>query len=404
MMQFLYLAFIKVVEWLLPLVAKLSSNPKLKAFTEGRKKTFEHLQLPSHPERYWFHCASLGEFEQARPVMESIKLSNPESSLVISFFSPSGYDQKKDYALAEAVFYLPLDTPYNAKRLIALLQPKAVFFIKYEIWYFMLKALFKKNIPVYLISANFRKGQYIFSFWGAWLFKLLKGYKTIFLQNKTSFDLLQSKGLTNIELNGDTRYDRVFDNSQKVKENANIAIFKNNIPLLILGSSWPKEESILLDYLKGNITSPLRIIIAPHDISDKHIREIQKQFEDFKPVLYTEFNSPESSDLMILNTIGHLASAYNYADIAFIGGGFTGQLHNILEPLSFGAPVVTGPIHHKFPEAEMARQAGVLFEIHSSDDLAKILSTINYQALKPNAENFIMDRKGATQSILNTLN
>lgn len=403
MMQFLYLVFIKVVEWLLPVVSKFSSNPKIKAFVEGRKTIFNQLQLPPHPERYWFHCASLGEFEQARPVMESIKQNKPSASIVVSFFSPSGYEQTKNYSLAEVVFYLPLDTPANARKLISAIQPKAVFFIKYEIWFFILKTLFRNNIPVYLISANFRKGQYILSIWGLWLFKLLKGYKTIFLQNKASYDLLKNKGLNNIALSGDTRYDRVFDNSQRIKENANIAAFKNNLPLLILGSSWPKEEEILLQYLKNNESIPFTIIIAPHDISDKHISDIQLQFAEYNPVLYTAYNSSEVSKVMILNTIGHLASAYYYADFAFIGGGFTGQLHNILEPLSFGVPVITGPIHLKFPEAEMAKKEGVLFEIQSADDLKKMLSTINYKGLKQDAANFIFSRKGATLSILEAL-
>ncbi len=412
-MHILYFLFVKKVELLLPIVAFFSWNKKLKLFVEGRKDLFARIKLSDNPNRYWFHCASLGEFEQAKPVIELLKEKNPETSIVISFFSPSGYEQRKDYELAEYVFYLPLDTPANAEKLVALIKPKAVLFVKYEIWYFCLKSLFKHKIPVYLISANFRKEQGIFSIWGKWLFNLLPQYTQIFVQNKTTFELLKRKGLTNITMSGDTRYDRVIQNAENIKENEIIASFKGVAPLLILGSSWPAEEDILDRYLERilkdklkpveNIKQHYKIIIAPHDISERHIKSIMEKFNLHEPFLYTGKQPYPNSNLMIMNTIGHLASAYYYADVAFVGGGFTGQLHNILEPLSFGVPVITGPVHTKFPEAQMAKNSGVLFETTDASSFNNNLNIIEQNRLNDKARLFIGNHSGATAMVLNAI-
>lgn len=410
-MPILYFLFVKTAELLLPVIAFVSKNKKITLFTEGRKNLFANLSLPYHPKRFWFHCASLGEFEQARPVIEKLKHLDSETSIVISFFSPSGYEQKKHYDLADTVIYLPLDTPSNARKLVRAIQPTVVVFIKYEIWYFHLKELFSKNIPAYLISAHFRSGQGIFTIWGKWLFRLLPQYKQIFLQNKTSFELLKNKDLNNITLSGDTRYDRVLQNAENVKKNETIAGFKGNGQLLILGSSWPAEEDILLQYLDskpdyktattGSLKDRYKIIIAPHDINDKHISEIREKFRNYLPELYTEFNHFTSSgNLIILNTIGHLASAYYYADVAFIGGGFTGQLHNILEPMAFGVPLITGPVHEKFPEAGMAKAEGLLFETTDGTTFAQILDTYRQNSLKEKTKTFVRHHTGATDIVI----
>lgn len=402
-MPLLYLLVVKIAQLLLPLAAGISSSKKLKLFVQGRKHLFDQINLEPHAERYWFHCASLGEFEQARPVMEAIKKQKPQVSIVVSFFSPSGYEYRKNYALADKVFYLPLDTPSNAGQLLKCIKPAKVFFVKYELWYFILNAVHKKGIPAYLISANFRDNQFVFSFAGTWLFKTLKGFNTIFVQNESTLQLLQKKGISNAILTGDTRYDRVYDHSRHVNPDPALKAFKQNKPLLILGSSWPREEQILLDGLQKNSGIPYKIIIAPHDISLPHITAIQKQFAHLQPELFTEYNGASDTPLMILNTIGHLAGAYALADYAFIGGGFTGQLHNILEPLSFGAAVITGPIHHKFPEAEEAKNAGVLFEINTGADLALQLSLIPSETLKGKAAEFVHNRTGATDKIIKTI-
>ncbi len=402
-MRHLYFIAIKLVEWLLPIYTLLINKPKLKLFIEGRKQTLLLPNLPTHQKRYWFHCASLGEFEQARPVIETLKKKDQTVSIVITFFSPSGYELRKDYALADAVFYLPLDTPSNAAKIIAKINPTQVIFIKYEIWYFLLKALFNQGIPVYLISANFRADQKLFGIFGAWLFKLLPQYKHIFLQNKAAFELLQSKGLENISISGDTRFDRVIENAKQVKANEIIETFKANKPLLILGSSWPKEESILLEYLENNPTPPFKIIIAPHDISINRIEDILKKFKTYQPQLYTNFDANNAQSILILNTIGHLASAYHYANMAFIGGGFTGQLHNILEPLSFGVPVLAGPNHQKFPEANLANASGVFFNIINAAEFELSLQKILENDLKAKSIDFIDASSGATDLVVKAI-
>lgn len=372
-MQFLYLIVVRCVGFLLPVIAVFVKKGKFKEFVDGRRLQSRRLDLPKRTRRYWFHCASLGEFEQARPVMEKLKSEDPDCGIIISFFSPSGYRQKHNEALADAVLYLPLDTPSNARRFIEMIKPDVAVFVKYEIWYFHLKELAKRNIPVYLVSAVFRPGQYLFSFWGKWLYNLLPGYKTIFLQDEGSFELLEKKGLRNIKLSGDTRYDRVRQNALSVKENTIIRDFKANKPLLLLGSSWPAEEDILLHYLDSGNANDLNIIIAPHDISDAHVNEICNKFSKYHPALYTGYPSDKQTSLMVLNTIGHLASAYFYADVAFIGGAFGKGLHNILEPLTFGVPVIFGPNYAKYPEAYKAMESQVAISISEYDGFSSAM-------------------------------
>ena len=256
---------------------------------------------------------------------------------------------------------------------------------------------------MYLISANFRADQKLFGIFGAWLFKLLPQYKHIFLQNKAAFELLQSKGLENISISGDTRFDRVIENAKQVKANEIIETFKANKPLLILGSSWPKEESILLEYLENNPTPPFKIIIAPHDISINRIEDILKKFKTYQPQLYTNFDANNAQSILILNTIGHLASAYHYANMAFIGGGFTGQLHNILEPLSFGVPVLAGPNHQKFPEANLANASGVFFNIINAAEFELSLQKILENDLKAKSIDFIDASSGATDLVVKAI-
>jgi 3-deoxy-D-manno-octulosonic-acid transferase len=398
-MPFLYLVVVKIVSFLLPLAALFSKSGKISDFINGRRKPYPLLPAKIS-KRYWFHCASLGEFEQARPVMEQLKSSDPGSSIVITFFSPSGYNQKKDFPLADAVIYLPLDTPSNARKLIHYLQPDAAIFVKYEIWYFHLKALFDQKIPVYLISASFRSKQFLFSAAGRWLFKLLPKYHSIFLQDQKSYELLKKKGLKNIIVSGDTRYDRVKQNALNVTQNAVIKTFKASHPLLIMGSSWPEEEDILLHYLETNPESPLRIVIAPHDISQGHIDDINKKFKKYRPTLYTDKVQRFDSQILVLNTIGHLASAYTYADLAFVGGAFGKGLHNILEPLAFGAPVIFGPHYAKYPEAYKAIEHQVGISIKDQEEFAKALDLFSRHENVSKCIDFINQYGGATDLVV----
>lgn len=409
-MKWLYLLGVKIIQAILPIVVLWIKNEKFRAFVDGRKLKFKPLEKVEN--RIWFHCASLGEFEQARSLIEMIKKGNNESSIVISFFSPSGYIPKKDYPLADLVFYLPIDTPENAKSIIEKIKPTIVIFVKYEIWYFHLKLLFKQNIPVFLISATFRQNQYIFSLFGKWLFNLLPQYNAVFLQDNKSYHLLENKGLKNIFLTGDTRFDRVLENAKNVNENLKIAQFKSDSFLLVLGSSWAQEEEILYNSLPALYHLNFKVLIAPHDISEDHLQKIENQFKEYGISRYTQ-NDNTNNKLLILDTIGHLASAYYYANLALIGGGFTGALHNILEPLAFGVPVVCGSKFDKFPEAKLAREAKVLFPIILTEDNNDLLQnyisqlmpikSIENRKLYFKCKKFITENAGATQKVYSAI-
>lgn len=407
MMRFLYLGLVHLVEWLLPIAAKLTGNEKLKSFVDGRKQP-----LPQIPEkksnRYWFHCASLGEFEQAVPVMERIKQSDSNVQIIVTFFSPSGYEQRKKHPLVDVVLYLPLDTPSNAVKLLNVLQPDAAIFVKYEIWYYLLTELKHRRIPVYLLSAVFRKDQFILSWPGKWLFEVLPDYKKIFLQDKQSVEWLEKRGLKNIEYTGDTRYDRVKQNALKVKTNEIIAQFKGNDKLLVLGSSWPAEEKIIRELRENEKLKDYKIMIAPHDVSDAHISEIIELFGSDQTERYTQYKS-EGKKVLILDTIGHLSSAYFYSDVSFIGGAFGKGLHNILESLAFGSPVIFGPNYEKYPEAHTSMHAQVAMSIHNSESFMKAFKffTENEECtplqVKTKCIDFVNWNSGATEKVIKTL-
>ena len=373
MMAVLYRIFTSIVALLLPVVALFVKKGKFKDFVVGRREQNIDEILPKNGRRYWFHCASLGEFEQARPLIEALKSENASNSIVITFFSPSGYNQRSNYPLADEVLYLPLDTMSNARKLIRHLQADVAIFIKYEIWYCHLKALQEKDIPVFLVSAVFRKNQFLFTALGSWLLDVLKQFKMIFLQDKNSFELLEARGLKNIKLSGDTRYDRVKQHALNVRTNDVIANFKGNSPLLILGSSWQEEEKLALEFLKDKLFDQFKLIIAPHDISENHVDEIIQNCKTSGCFKYTEAQVNSSDRVMVLNTIGHLSSAYHYADIALIGGGFGRGLHNILEALAFGVPVIFGPEVTTFPEAALAMHSEVAISIKDYETFKKAI-------------------------------
>jgi 3-deoxy-D-manno-octulosonic-acid transferase len=381
---------------------------------KGKTKQFLEAQLQSIPSepleknglRYWFHCASLGEFEQARPLMEALKSKNSSNSIVVTFFSPSGFQQRHNYALADLVMYLPLDGPKAARKTLNYLQADVAIFVKYEIWYFYLKALFKRKTPVYLISAVFREKQFLFSNLGKFLFKLLPQYTGIFVQDKNTLELLKAKGLNNVFLSGDTRYDRVKQLSNLAQKNDRIEQFKGDKQLVILGSSWPEEERILHAFYLKNKDHNYKFLIVPHDVSEGHINDIANRFSEYNPQLYTNTEIAESN-IMVLNTIGHLASAYLYADMAFIGGAFGKGLHNILESLAYGVPVMFGPNTEKYPEANLALVAGVAKQVHNltdfEDALSHFLKSSEKLQYRLACESFIEVNSGATEMVLSAI-
>ena len=379
---------------------------KTKQFLEAQLQSIPSVPLEKNGLRFWFHCASLGEFEQARPLMEALKSKNANNSIVLTFFSPSGYQQRQNYPLADLVMYLPLDGPRAAKKTITYLQADVAIFVKYEIWYFYLKALFKQKIPVFLISAVFRKKQFLFSNLGKFLFRLLPQYSGIFVQDKNTLELLKAKGLNNVFLSGDTRYDRVKQLSSMAQTNQKIGQFKGDRQLIILGSSWPEEERILHAFYQKNHDHKYKFLIVPHDVSDGHIADIVNRFYDYHPQLYTE-NEMAESNVMVLNTIGHLASAYLYADMAFIGGAFGKGLHNILEALAYGVPVVFGPNIEKYPEAAMALAAGVAKQVRDLADfenaLLYFIESREAQSYTMACKSFIKENSGATEMVLKAI-
>lgn len=405
-MRFLYFILSQLVQGLLPVANWFIQSGKSKTFIEAQRKKIPSTSLIKKGKRYWFHCASLGEFEQARPVIEALKKQSESNSIVITFFSPSGFQQRKDYPLADVVMYLPIDGPNNAKDLIAYLQADAVVFVKYELWYFYLNALFKKGTPVYLISAVFRKNHFIFKPWGRFIGNLLPKFSGIFVQDKNSLDCLQARGLKQVFLSGDTRYDRVMQLAKLADSNPIIERFKGQNKLIILGSSWPEEEQIIQAYLQKNTIQTYKILIAPHDISEQHIQEIKTRFTQEKVKLYTEVDKG-ASDILILNTIGHLASAYLYADFAFIGGGFGKGLHNILEALSYGVPVVFGPQVDKYPEANLSIEAGIAQVVSNLNEFEQALKSVMIQSesgtIQLACKDFIAQQSGATEMVLNVI-
>ncbi len=379
---------------------------KTKQFLEAQLKSIPSVPLEKNGLRFWFHCASLGEFEQARPLMEALKSKNATNSIVLTFFSPSGYQQRHNYPLADLVMYLPLDGPRAAIKTVHYLQADVAIFVKYEIWYFYLKALFKQKIPVFLISAVFREKQFLFSNLGKFLFRLLPQYSGIFVQDKNTLELLMAKGLNNVFLSGDTRYDRVKQLSNMAQENDKIAQFKGGQLLIILGSSWTEEERILHAFCLKNPNHKYKILIVPHDVSEAHIADIVNRFMAYNPQLYTDGIETESN-VMVLNTIGHLASAYLYADMAFIGGAFGKGLHNILEALAYGVPVVFGPHTEKYPEAELAIRAGIAMRVSNVTDFenahAIFLEGNEIQSSRLACKRFIEENSGATEMVLKAI-
>ncbi len=322
------------------LLAKIAAlfNEKARFFVNGRKNWQKKLaEKTDKNARYiWIHCASLGEFEQGRPIIEEIKKQFPELKIALTFFSPSGYEIRKNYDLADLVMYLPADTKQNARDFISTLNPEKVFFVKYEFWYFYISELKRKNIPLFIVSAIFRENQQFFKNtpWGKWYRKMLFQFEHIFIQNETSAQLLKSVGLHNYTVSGDTRFDRVAAIAKSSKKIPIVEKFRENSPLLIAGSTWKPDEELLSEYI--NKSSGAKFIIAPHEVSEANINRLLQLLK--KPVArFSQIeNVPvENLDVIIIDSIGLLSSLYRYGNLAYIGGGFGVGIHNILEAATF---------------------------------------------------------------------
>ena len=384
-------------------------KPKAKLWIQGRKDLLRTLEneIKNNDEIYWFHCASLGEFEQGKPIIDRLKIKNKHCKIIITFFSPSGYEARKEYEHADWVYYLPIDTPKNARQFLDIVQPQQAFFIKYEFWFNYLYELKQRGIPTYLISGIFRKDQLFFKWYG-FLHKKMLGYFTyFFLQNADSKELLATISITNTTVSGDTRLDRVYENSLQPKSLPLIEQFKENKKVIILGSSWRKEEEIIAEYIQSS-KKEFKFIIAPHDINTQHIEAIKKLLKnDYICYSAMEEVHTSSKKVLIIDNIGLLSHIYQYTDIALIGGGFKNALHNILEPASFNNAILFGPQHDKFPEAQELIKTGGAYQINDLDDLIGVINRLtlenNLEETQTKASDYIKNGIGATKIIFNNL-
>ncbi|MCF6181897.1 glycosyltransferase N-terminal domain-containing protein [Lutibacter sp.] len=409
-MYFIYNIVVVVAQFLLKIIAIF--NSKISLFIKGRKETFFKLeQAISKKDRvFWFHCASLGEFEQGRPIIECLKKENPAIKIVITFFSPSGYEIRKNYKVADVVCYLPLDTKKNVQLFLDAIHPELVFFVKYEFWPNYLKELKKRNIETLLISGIFRQNQIFFKWYGGWMRNSLKAFSYFFVQDKNSKKLLNTIHFENVTVSGDTRFDRVFEITKQNNELDFINKFIDNHKVLVAGSTWKDDELMLINYINNEASEEDKFIIAPHNIHSEDIQKLKNEIK--KPtVLYSEMEHKNLKDfqVFIIDTVGILTKIYSYATIAYVGGGFTKTgVHNVLEPATFGVPILIGPNYNKFKEAIELVKSKSCFVVNNSEKLSVHLKNLFLQnetrKLAGNvAKKYIEERTGATDKILKYL-
>ena len=408
-MLFLYNLILLFASQLVKLLALF--NPKMKLFVDGRKGVFEKIREKINPtdKTIWFHAASLGEYEQGLPVIEQIKIKYPEHKIVVTFFSPSGYEVRKNNTVADLTIYLPLDTKHNAQLFVELVHPEMVFFIKYEFWPNYLNELKKRTIKTYLISGIFRENQAFFKGYGGFYRNALNTFDYFFVQNENSKKLLQSIGFTNVKISGDTRFDRVVSILERDNSLDFIEQFKDQKTTIVIGSSWLKDESLLVNYI-NSASADLKFIIAPHNIHKPEIDKLQTLITK-KTILFSEKENQNLNEfqVFIIDTIGILTKIYSYADIAYVGGGFGKPgVHNILEPATFGVPIVIGPNYSHFAEATALVHQGGCVSISNQKELNEALDNLisneDIQHEKGHiCETFVQMNKGATVTILQNI-
>ena len=404
-MHFIYHILLNIVWFGLHVVALF--NAKIKLFVRGRKQTFSILEdkLTSADKTIWMHVASLGEFEQGLPILERLRAQYPNHKLVLSFFSPSGYEVKKNTTAADVVVYLPMDSLSNAKRFLKLVRPELAIFVKYEVWPNYLDQLKKSNTPTILISAIFSKRQIYFKPYGGFMRKSLQKFDTYFVQDDDSKKLLDSIGITKVQVGGDTRLDRVSEILERNNCLDFMDRFKNNQLCLVAGSTWPEDESILIDYI-NRTEERLKFVIAPHQIKPAHVAKITAALQ--KPsICYSALGDQnlKEIDVLIIDTIGLLTKIYSYANIAYVGGGFATGLHNTMEPAVFGVPIIIGPQFEGFKEAEDLVREGGIVPVSSKDSFSNLMNdflthpTTLQNKGKINSD-YINSNKGASDLIM----
>jgi 3-deoxy-D-manno-octulosonic-acid transferase len=395
-------------------IASLFNN-KAKKWVQGRKNIFEQLEktIPKNEKIIWIHCASLGEFEQGRPVMERLKAQDPRLKILLTFFSPSGYEVKKNYDGADWVFYLPMDGPGNAKRFIEIVNPSLVIFVKYEFWYYYLKKIHYRNIPLLLVSALFRKEMAFFKWYGILQRKMLSRFNHLFVQNSASKELIDKLGLSGIcSVSGDTRFDRVMEIAEKFEPIPQIEQFIGNSKVIIAGSTWPEDEEVLRKAFSVINDPSLKLIIAPHEITDKHLKEIKELFST--AILFSELQTSnikhQTSNILIIDNIGMLARLYKYAYITYVGGGLKSLgVHNVLEAAVYNKIVLMGHQFHKYSEAVglVLSGGGIPFNNEKKDGImlmelieALLANKEEYNFRSKAAGDYVRANTGATEKII----
>lgn len=384
-------------------------NAKARKLTQGQKGIFDYLSQHADPQDgyLWIHASSLGEFEQGRPLIEAIRKARPDTRILLTFFSPSGYEVRKNYPGADLVCYLPFDLPGNVKRFLDLTRPTQAIFIKYEFWANYLNELKRRNIPTYSISAIFRPNQVFFRFYGGYFRRILRNFTHLYIQNEQSRQLLAGIGITNVSVVGDTRFDRVSDIRLSAKDLPVIEAFAQGKKVLVVGSSWPKDEEFILDYF--NHRDDIKLIIAPHEIHESHLLFIESRLK--RPTLrYTQATEATAAtcDCLIIDCFGLLSSIYRYGTLAYVGGGFGAGIHNIAEAAVYNLPVIFGPNHRRFKEAHELIACGGGFAIDSGEAFRstadRLLSDPDALATAShNAGHYIASHTGATRLILKDL-
>ncbi len=408
MMRCLYTLFICGYGALIRLAAPFT--PKARQWTAGRRQQ-KHLwekPLPEDQPVLWMHCASLGEFEQGRPVLEAFRQAHPAYRVILTFYSPSGYEIRKNYNGADLVAYLPLDTPHRARQFVEKVHPDLVFFIKYEFWFNILKELSIRYIPAFLISGIFREKQHFFRWYGGWFRRQLNSFTHFFVQSGESAELLQRIGITRVSVSGDTRFDRVAAIAKNPPSFPAVQRFTGTEPVLIAGSTWPEDERLLLPVVT-TLLNRMKLIIAPHEISETHIRELLDYFSDQAvPLSKLVESTAGEKRVIVVDSIGQLSGLYQYASFAYVGGGFGKGIHNILEPATFGLPVLFGPRYQKFREAVELIAEGAVFSIQDAHSLKQKLERLLHDSsFREDASGrslrYITTHAGATERILSEI-
>ncbi len=410
-LNFLYNIAIILMQFALQIVALFS--PKIKKGVQGRSETFKILEgsLNLKDKTIWFHCASLGEYEQGLPVFRALKTKHPTYKIVLSFFSPSGFEIRKHSPIADVVVYLPIDTKKNAKRFLNIVHPELTIFVKYDIWPNYLNELKARRLRAILISASFRKNQSYFNFYGAPLREALFAFEHIFTQNEVSKTLLSSINYNTATISGDTRFDRVSDQLQQNNTLNFIESFKQDKLCVVAGSTWPEDDDLFIDFINSEASKDIKFIIAPHNIKSAQIKNFQEKLKR-ETILFSqkEKYNVSGAQVFIIDTIGLLSKIYNYADIAYVGGakGHTG-LHNTLEPAVFGIPIIIGNNHSKFPEAKAMIDNAGMFSVSNQQEFNSILNLLITDRHKRisfgnNNLEYINKNKGAVKHILKYLN